>query len=80
MKPLDGTVNKNDAMYVIGNMANPKSNSMTNTRPNSMAVDQPGSSQMRNVIIATTEIKTNVAKSYKSDVIQNVDTLTPLTN
>lgn len=78
--PVDGIENISDAVNTNGSMEKPNASNVTNAGVNSFIVDHPSSWNTNNVIIKMTAVKTNVAKSNKNEVVQNVDTFKPLTN
>lgn len=80
MNPFAGSVKSSEAKNIICNTANPKKMRESAAGNKSRTVLQPGSLNDHNVHNITEEIKMNVAKSNKNEVIQYVDTFNPLTS
>lgn len=78
--PVDGIENMRDDINVSGSMAKPNATKVTNAGVKSLIVDHPSSWNANNVIIKIITVKMNVAKSNRNDVVQNVETFSPLTN
>lgn len=79
-KPDDGIEKNRDKRYVIGSMAKPNSINATNAGVRSFTVDQPSSWKATIVARMMTAVAMYVRKSNRNDVIQKLDTFTPLTN